>query len=57
LGLSELSNKLTPKEMRELEYGFLLSTCYEIERTEYLKGIAAIRNLRVVEFMGKYKPI
>jgi hypothetical protein len=56
-GSSELSTKLTPKEARELEYGLLDSTCYENERMEYLKGIVAIRNLRVVEFMGKYKPV
>lgn len=54
---SDVSTKLTPKEAREHEYGLLDSTCYDEERKEYYRILAAIRNLRVVEFIGKFKPI
>ena len=55
--VSDISTKLTPKEAREFEYGLLDSTCYEEERKEYFKGIAGIRSLRVIEFIGKFKPV
>lgn len=33
------------------------STCYDEERKEYYKILASIRNLRVVEFIGRFRPI
>lgn len=55
--MSDISTKLSPKEAKEFEYGLLDSTCYEAERQEYYKSLTSIRDLRVIEFMGKFKPI